>query len=420
MPCSRPTRRPSTACSRPARMRCCTPPARLSACPTGQMGNSEVGHLNIGAGRVVLQDLPRIDQAIAAGEVEKTPAMRNLIARLKETGGSCHLMGLVSPGGVHSHQDQGAALAKILNDAEVPVLVHAFTDGRDTPPRSAGDDLKRLRAALPAKVKIATVCGRYYAMDRDNRWEREEKAYRAVVEAKGPHFPDAQAVIADSYAHDVSDEFVIPAVVGDYRGMQDGDGLLCFNFRADRVREILDRHSRSQVQQVSARASRRSRRRGRHGRILAELNAMMQVIFPAQSLKNVIGEVVANDGRTQLRIAETEKYPHVTYFLQRRPRGALSRRGAHHGAVAQGRDLRFAAGNVGARGDRQGRRRDRVRQIRPDRAQLRQSRHGRPHRQPSRRDQGGGNGRCRARADCRAIRKPAARCWSLPTTAIAN
>src|SRR5215467_15541765 len=145
--------------------------------PPGQLGNSEVGHLNIGAGRLVLQDLPRINAAIAGRDIERAPALKRLIQRLRQTGGTCHLLGLVSPGGVHSHQDHAAVLAKILVAARVPTVVHAFTDGRDTPPRSAGEDIARLLAALPPSVPIATVSGRYYAMDRDKRWERVSKAY---------------------------------------------------------------------------------------------------------------------------------------------------------------------------------------------------------------------------------------------------
>ena len=156
--------------------------------PPGQMGNSEVGHLNIGAGRLVMQDLPRISDAIADGEIEQAPALRDLIERLRQSGGTCHLIGLVSPGGVHSHQDHAVALAKILAGAGVPTVVHAFTDGRDTPPRSAGEDIARLVAALPPSVPVATVSGRYYAMDRDKRWERVAKAYGAIVEADGPRF----------------------------------------------------------------------------------------------------------------------------------------------------------------------------------------------------------------------------------------
>src|SRR5580700_11867081 len=162
--------------------------------PGGQMGNSEVGHLNIGAGRVVMQDLPRITHAIADGDIKNAPALTDLIKKLKASGGTCHLLGLISPGGVHSHQDHAAALARILAQAGVPTLVHAFTDGRDTPPRSAQEYLTRLSMALPPSVAIATVCGRYYAMDRDKRWDRVAKSYNAIVEAERPRFPDAQAV----------------------------------------------------------------------------------------------------------------------------------------------------------------------------------------------------------------------------------
>ncbi len=283
--------------------------------PEGQMGNSEVGHLNIGAGRVVMQDLPRITDAIASGEIKSAPALLDLIAKLKASSGTCHLIGLVSPGGVHSHQDHAVALAKILADAGIPTVAHALTDGRDTPPQSALDDIKRFIAALPASVPIATVCGRYYAMDRDKRWERVAKAYAAIVEAKGPRFADASAVIADAYANKIFDEFVTPSVVGDYRGMKDGDGVLCFNFRADRVREILGAmldpqfagFPRPRVVRFAAAVG--------MTQYSDELDKLMQTIFPLQTLANILGEVVAAAGRTQLRMAETEKYPHVTYFL---------------------------------------------------------------------------------------------------------
>jgi 2,3-bisphosphoglycerate-independent phosphoglycerate mutase len=283
--------------------------------PDGQMGNSEVGHLNIGAGRVVMQDLPRIDQAIAKGEIERAPALRDFIAKLKQSGGTCHLLGLVSPGGVHSHQDHAAALAKILAAAKVPTLVHAFTDGRDTPPQSAAEDIKRLMAALPKSVSIATVSGRYFAMDRDKRWDRVEKAYTAIVDADAPRSADAPAVIADAYANKKFDEFVVPAAVGDYRGMKDGDGVLCFNFRADRVREILsalldekfDGFARQKIVRFAAALGMTE--------YSEELNKLMQAIFPPQTFAHILGEVVADAGRKQLRMAETEKYAHVTYFL---------------------------------------------------------------------------------------------------------
>ena len=283
--------------------------------PEGQMGNSEVGHLNIGAGRVVMQDLPRIGGAIARGEIKRTPALTGLIDKLKQSGGTCHLVGLVSPGGVHSHQDHAAALAKILTEAGVPTLMHAITDGRDTPPQSAADYVERLQAALPTSVSIATVCGRYYAMDRDKRWERVTKAYDAIVEAEGPRFPDAQAVIADAYANKKFDEFILPAVVGDYRGIQDGDGILCFNFRADRVREILGAILEKEFSGFARKRAVRLAAAVGLTQYSDELDHLMQAIFPSQPLKNILGEVVADAGRTQLRMAETEKYPHVTYFL---------------------------------------------------------------------------------------------------------
>ena len=283
--------------------------------PEGQMGNSEVGHLNIGAGRVVMQDLPRIDAAISDGSLAASPALNRLIGALEQTGGVCHLLGLVSPGGVHAHQDHAAALAMLLNRAHVPTLVHAITDGRDTPPRSSLDWFERLRAAMPRAVAIATVSGRYYAMDRDKRWERVEKAYRAIADAEGPRLPDAQAVIASAHASDVSDEFIVPAVIGDYRGMQDGDGLLCFNFRADRTRQVLT--ALVDPEFAAFPRDRALRFAGAAGmtQYSAELDAFLETLFPPLSFPNVLGQVVASAGRRQLRMAETEKYPHVTYFL---------------------------------------------------------------------------------------------------------
>jgi 2,3-bisphosphoglycerate-independent phosphoglycerate mutase len=283
--------------------------------PAGQMGNSEVGHLNIGAGRVVVQELLRIGRALADGSVARATALTALVEKLRASGGTCHLLGLVSPGGVHSHQDHGAALARMLTEAGIPVLVHAFTDGRDTPPRSGKDDLARLCQALPEGVRIATVSGRYFAMDRDHRWDRVVRAYDALTGAEGPHFPDPLAVMDDAYAKDVTDEFVPPAVVGDYRGMKDGDGILCFNFRADRVRELLaalldpgfDGFSRKhQVKFAGAVGM---------TRYSDALAPFLGALFPPEPLTHVLGEVVAEAGRTQLRMAETEKYPHVTYFL---------------------------------------------------------------------------------------------------------
>ncbi len=283
--------------------------------PDGQMGNSEVGHLNIGAGRVVMQDLPRIDAAIRDGSLAANPELTAFTAKLKTSGGTCHLMGLVSPGGVHSHQDHAAALARLVAEAGVPVAVHAWTDGRDTPPRSGADDLARLAHALPEGARVATVSGRYYAMDRDHRWERVGKAYGAMAEADGPRFPDAAAAMADAYGRDVTDEFVVPATLGDYAGMREGDGILCFNFRSDRVREIMsalldpsfDGLPRSRAPKMAAALG--------ATRYSDELSTLMGALFAPQTLDNILGEVVSAAGLAQLRMAETEKYPHVTYFF---------------------------------------------------------------------------------------------------------
>jgi len=283
--------------------------------PPGQMGNSEVGHLNIGAGRVVMQELPRIGLAIEDGSLARSPAILGLIAALRGTGGACHLMGLVSPGGVHAHQDHALALARILADARIPVRLHAFMDGRDTSPSSGAEDLARLQAALPAGARVATVSGRYYAMDRDNRWDRVERAYLAVVEGRGAAFADAASAMDDAYGRAITDEFVPPAAIGGYDGMADGDGLLCFNFRSDRVRELLDAILAPAFSGfLRARTVRMAAAVGltRYSDALAPL---MQAVFAPQHMDGLLGEVVSGAGRRQLRMAETEKYPHVTYFM---------------------------------------------------------------------------------------------------------
>ena len=207
---------------------------RAVGLPTGQMGNSEVGHMNIGAGRVVAQDLPRIDSAIEDGSLARNPVLQQLIAKTKAANGGVHLMGLLSPGGVHSHQDHMVALVKILSAAGLPVLVHAFLDGRDTPPRSARGFLEKFLEDIQGcpGVRLATISGRYYAMDRDKRWDRVGKCYGALVDAAGQRFDDVFAALDASYAADLGDEFLVPAVLGDYAGMADGDSFLFANFRA--------------------------------------------------------------------------------------------------------------------------------------------------------------------------------------------
>ena len=282
--------------------------------PDGQMGNSEVGHLNIGAGRVVTQDLPRIARAIADGTLAEGPAMRGLIHALRESGGVCHLLGLVSTGGVHAHQDHAVALARIVAAEGIPVRIHAFTDGRDAPPRSAAGYFAAFEAALPEGARVATVCGRYYAMDRDNRWERVGRAFAALAHAEGAPFATAAEAIQAAYANGLNDEFVDPAVIGGHRGMADGDALLSFNFRADRIRELLAALLDPAFTGFPRAVPRFCAAVGmtRYG---DELAPLMQAIFPPHSMAAILGEVVSAAGRRQLRLAETEKYPHVTYFM---------------------------------------------------------------------------------------------------------
>ncbi|HEY3777195.1 MAG TPA: 2,3-bisphosphoglycerate-independent phosphoglycerate mutase [Rhizomicrobium sp.] len=285
--------------------------------PAGQMGNSEVGHMNIGAGRIVVQDLPRIDYAIADGSFAERPALRDLIAKAKQAKGTVHILGLVSPGGVHSHQDHIVALVRAIAGAGLPVRIHAFLDGRDTPPRSARGFVHLFEQAIAAiaNSRIATVSGRYYAMDRDKRWDRVEKAYRAIVAADAPVCTSAEAAIADSYAKGVGDEFVMPVVIGDYHGMKDGDAFVFANFRADRGRELstalvapdFDGFTREKVVKFSATAGMTE--------YSEPLKRFMAALFPPDPLRGTLGEFAARRGWKQLRIAETEKYAHVTFFL---------------------------------------------------------------------------------------------------------
>jgi 2,3-bisphosphoglycerate-independent phosphoglycerate mutase len=285
--------------------------------PTGQMGNSEVGHTNIGAGRIVAMDLGMIDLAIEDGIFAERPALRQFIATLRESGGTAHVAGLASPGGVHSHVRHIVEAARVIAAHGVPVAVHAITDGRDVPPRSGAGQIADLDAALPGSTRIVTVTGRYYAMDRDNRWERVEKAYRAIVEGAGEHLvgQDAAGAIAASYRAGVSDEFVPPTVIGDYDGMKDGDGLFFVNFRADRARELLAAIGDPRFDRFDV--SSRPRLAARLGMVdySIEHDAYMTTVFPKQKIENTLGAWVARHGLRQFRLAETEKYPHVTFFL---------------------------------------------------------------------------------------------------------
>jgi 2,3-bisphosphoglycerate-independent phosphoglycerate mutase len=283
--------------------------------PRGQMGNSEVGHTNIGAGRVVAMDLGQIDLAIEDGSFAENDALGRFIARLQDSGGRAHLMGLVSDGGVHGHIAHIAAAAKVIRAAGVPVVLHAITDGRDVAPRSARSHLANLIEALPGDVRIVTVTGRYFAMDRDNRWSRVQEAYEAMVAGRGMRAGDARTAVTNAYARSESDEFIAATVIGDYKGVAPGDGLFCLNFRADRSREILqamadpdfDAFEREVTPDWAATLG------------LVEYSeaheAWFDTVFPPRDIVNTLGAWVARHGRRQFHLAETEKYPHVTFFL---------------------------------------------------------------------------------------------------------
>lgn len=285
--------------------------------PKGQMGNSEVGHMNLGAGRVAVPDLPRIDTAIEDGSLAQNPILAGTIARLKQSGAALHLMGLASPGGVHAHQDHLVFLANLIAGHGVAVWIHAFLDGRDMPPRSALECLDHIQAGLKPglPIRFATVTGRFYAMDRDKRWERVTVAYDAMVDAKGESAATPRDSVEKGYATKLDDEFVLPTVIDGYAGMKDGDALLMFNYRSDRAREILtalldprfDGFNRNRVVTFGAAVG--------MVEYSAALNPFLKTLFPPSIIKMGLGETVSRAGLKQLRIAETEKYAHVTFFF---------------------------------------------------------------------------------------------------------
>lgn len=283
--------------------------------PTGQMGNSEVGHTNIGAGRVVAMDLGMIDLAIEDGSFFQNKALNDFIATLKDSGGRAHIAGLASPGGVHSHQSHIVAAAKALTDAGIEVLIHAISDGRDVAPKSAAEQIAALQDALPDGAQIVTVIGRYFAMDRDNRWERVEKAFATMVRGEGEAGESPLDIIASAHGAGTTDEFIEPAPVAGYDGMQDGDGLFFINFRADRAREILAAIGDPDFDAFDP--GKRPDLAARLGMVdySTSHNRYMTTMFPKQEITNTLGEWVAKQGLRQFRLAETEKYPHVTFFL---------------------------------------------------------------------------------------------------------
>ena len=287
--------------------------------PAGYMGNSEVGHLNIGAGRVVYQELMRINVAIQDGSFFKNPVIVQLMGQVTEQKGRLHLMGLLSDGGVHSHMDHLKALVRIASDKNVPVRIHAILDGRDTPPDSGKTymaDLCRFLADYPS-ASVATVCGRFYAMDRDTRWDRTKKAYDLYTLGEGTRESDPVTAVQNAYLRGETDEFITPVIIAS--GSQDGgtvadnDGILFFNFRADRMREIVRAFTdpdfsffnRTKTPAVAPPVC----------MTLYDKTFPLPVAFPPENPPNTLGEVISRQGYSQLRIAETEKYAHVTYFF---------------------------------------------------------------------------------------------------------
>ena len=266
--------------------------------PSGQMGNSEVGHLTIGSGRILVQDLARLNQAVADGSFARNEVLADVFRRARERGGDVHLLGLVSYGGVHSHIDHLRALLALADseDMGVRTWIHAFTDGRDVSPHAAANDL----AELPSE-RIATVCGRYYAMDRDSRWERTDRALAAIVRGEGDHASDPVGAIRASYDRGVTDEFVEPVVLDDRPRLTENDAAIFFNFRPDRARQLSERLLEAGFDLTTMTRYRE--------------DFPFPVAFEDRDVRNTLAEVLAAHDLRQLHVAETEKYAHVTYFF---------------------------------------------------------------------------------------------------------
>ncbi len=285
--------------------------------PDGQMGNSEVGHTNMGAGRIVYQELTRITKSIEDGEYLSNPVLLHAMENAKKPGAALHLMGLLSDGGVHSHIHHLFGLIEMAKKMGVEkVYIHCFMDGRDVPPTSGAEYIEELQKELEKTGvgKIATVSGRYYAMDRDNRWERVVKAYDAMVNGEGVKAPDPAAMMRQSYADGVTDEFIVPAVVTEGAEVKSGDSVIFFNFRPDRAREL----TRTLVDPDFAGFERKKGFFPLTYICMTQYDATMpnvEVAYAPQSLANTFGEYISKNGLTQLRIAETEKYAHVTFFF---------------------------------------------------------------------------------------------------------
>lgn len=286
--------------------------------PEGQMGNSEVGHLNIGAGRIVYQELVRINKSIESGEFYSRPALVNAFSYARQQQKNVHLIGLVSDGGVHSHIHHLKALCDMAEKQQVPVFIHAFTDGRDCDPHSARKHLRTLLSYIEYKpAQLVSVIGRYYAMDRDKRWERIKLAYDLLIHGKGKPTKDFLSSLEESYTQGITDEFLLPHVLTDAQQkpigrIAEGDVVICFNFRTDRCRQITIALTQQDFPEYEMKTL------PLHYVTMTRYDdefKNIHVVFDKENLHNTLGEVIARHGLTQLRIAETEKYPHVTYFF---------------------------------------------------------------------------------------------------------
>tara|TARA_Y100000590_G_scaffold465952_1_gene639777 strand:- start:1620 stop:3149 length:1530 start_codon:yes stop_codon:yes gene_type:complete len=283
--------------------------------PLGQMGNSEVGHANIGAGRIVLQDLMKINESINNKTLSEKEALKKSIYQMKMHNNICHLIGLVSDGGVHSHQRHIEELARILSLNGIKIYIHAITDGRDTPPKSGYQFIKKFLDNIPTHSKLASISGRYYAMDRDLRWERTFLYYDAICNANATQSDNFLEYIQESYKSSITDEFIEPAIMSGFTGIKDGDGLLIANFRADRIRQILSALLEENFHNFTRKKSPKFSSTVGMTSYSSSLDKLVSLIFPPDNVNKTLGEVVSNSGIKQLRIAETEKYAHVTFFF---------------------------------------------------------------------------------------------------------
>ena len=284
--------------------------------PLGQVGNSEVGHMNLGSGRVVLQTLPKINKAFANNEIENNNNFQKFLSNHNKNK-TVHLLGLCSDGGVHSHSNHILEMSKLLDKNNCKAYIHIFSDGRDCSPKQLGQQIKKFEMSLPKNIKIVSLIGRYYSMDRDNRWERVKKAFDLIV--NGKYERKSSSVLSgleEAYKNNETDEFISPTLIGNYKGFEDGDSLMMINFRADRVRElltaILDPKFKEFEKDTDTPILLNNLGMAEYS---IELSNFMNSIFVKEKIKDTLGEVVSKTNLKQLRLAETEKYPHVTYFF---------------------------------------------------------------------------------------------------------